>query len=238
MIDLSTAQAASRIETLLDTAESQTLEFKRVSGKMVGKALATICAFANTDGRVLALGIGDPASASGKARLYGIEENPEALDELSRKTATQFNPALGRLHWLRLLCALHDGKPGYIVLLRVEKSEAVHSIVDDGTWMRMGISNREMTAAEIAELHYRRDVRSAAGETVPVALQMLETDVWRRFIAARGLRTGTFTEQLQRIGLAIMTGSEVQPTRAAVLLFAEEPGSPCWPRMIRGLTFG
>jgi ATP-dependent DNA helicase RecG len=75
MIDLSPAQAVSRIETLLNTAESQTLEFKRVSGKMVGKALATICAFANTDGGVLTLGIADPKSASGKARLYGIEEN-------------------------------------------------------------------------------------------------------------------------------------------------------------------
>lgn len=36
MIDLSPAQAASRIVTLLKTSESQTLEFKRVSGKMVG----------------------------------------------------------------------------------------------------------------------------------------------------------------------------------------------------------
>ena len=225
MIDLSPAQSTTRIETLLDAVESQTLEFKRVSGKMVSKALATICAFANTDGGVLVLGIADPASASGKSRLFGIEENPEALDELSRKTSTQFNPALARLHWLRLSCSLHDGKPGHVVMLRVEKSDAVHSIVDDGTWMRMRVSNREMTAAEIADLHYRRGVRSAASEAVPVALELLETDIWRRFIAARGLRSGTNTEQLQRIGLAIKTGSGVQPTRAAVLLFADEPGS-------------
>ena len=225
MIDLSPAQAVSRIEVLLNAAEGQTLEFKRVSGKMVGKALATICAFANTDGGILALGIADPKSASGKARLYGIEENAEALDELSRKTVTQFNPALGRLHWLRLPCVLHDGKPGHVVLLRVEKSDAVHSIVDDGTWMRMGVSNREMTAVEIAELHYRRGVRSAAGEAVPVAMDLLETEIWRRFVAARGLRSGTFAEQLQRIGLAVKAGPEVQPTRAAVLLFADEPGS-------------
>ena len=132
---------------------------------------------ANTDGGILALGIVDPASASGKARLYGIEENPEALDELSRKTITHFNPALGRLHWLRLPCTLRDGKPGHIVLLRVEKSDAVHSIIDDGTWMRMRASNRKMTAVEIAELHYRRGVRSAAGEAVPVAMELLETDV-------------------------------------------------------------
>ena len=225
MIDLSLTQAAKRIDALLGAVESQTLEFKRVSGKMVGKALATICAYANTEGGVLALGVADPASGSGKARMYGIAENAEALDELSRKVTTQFNPALAQVHWLRLPCTLRDGTAGHIVLLRVEKSDAVHSIVDDGTWMRMGVSNREMTAAEIAELHYRRGVRSAASEAVPVALKMLDTEVWRRFVAARGLKAGAFAEKLQRIGLAVKTSGEIQPTRAAVLLFADEPGS-------------
>lgn len=225
MIDLSPAQASARIEALLDASESQALEFKRVSGKMVGKALDTICAFANTEGGILALGIADPGSAKGKERLHGIEENPEALDELQRKVVTQFHPPLARTHWMRLPCTLHDGKPGHVVLLRIEKSDAVHSIVDDGTWTRLGASNREMTAAEIAELHYRRGVRSATGETVPVPLEMLETDAWRRFVAARGLRAGTFAEQLQRIGLATKVGSEILPMRAAVLLFADEPGS-------------
>jgi ATP-dependent DNA helicase RecG len=225
MIDLSPAQATARIETLLDAAESQTLEFKRVSGKMVGKALDTVCAFANTEGGVLALGVADPSTAIGKARLFGIEENPEALDELMRKMITQFSPALGRVHWLRVPCVLHDGKSGSIVLLRVEKSDAVHSIVDDGTWMRMRTSNREMNAAEIADLYYRRGVRSAANEAVPIPLEMLETNAWRRFVAGRGLRAGTFAEQMQRIGLALKMGDEIQPTRAAVLLFADEPGS-------------
>ena len=98
----------------------------------------------------------------------------------------------------------------------------VHSVVGDGTWVRMEASNREMSAAEIAEMHYRRGVRSAASEPVP--LDLLETDTWRAFVAARRLKAGSFAEQLQRIGLAAKVGAEVQPTRAAVLLFAEEPG--------------
>ena len=99
MIDLSPAQAASRIATLLKTPESQTLEFKRVSGKMVSKALETICAFANTEGGVLVLGVGDAAGSSGVSRLHGVQENPEAVDELRRKALTQLNPAVGGLHW-------------------------------------------------------------------------------------------------------------------------------------------
>ena len=59
MIDLNQEQAEPRIKVLLTAHESRTLEFKRVSGKMVGKALEAICAFANTEGGVLALGVAD-----------------------------------------------------------------------------------------------------------------------------------------------------------------------------------
>jgi ATP-dependent DNA helicase RecG len=58
---------------------------------------------------------------------------------------------------------------------------------------------------------------------------LLDTDVWRAFLGHRGLRAGSMAEQLQRIGLAELvkgpSGDEVQPRRAAVLLFAVEPGS-------------
>jgi len=226
-MDISATQAATRIATLLSTPESRTLDFKRISSKHP-RMIETICAFANSEGGLLAIGVGDvkdlKPGAKPQSRLFGIEENPEAFDDFRRHVMARFVPALERLHWLRLPCVLHDGKPGHIMLLRVEKSEQVHSVVGDGTWARMDASNREMNAAEIADLHYRRGVRSAASETVPVALELLETDAWQRFVAARGLKTGTFAEQLQRIGLADKIGTEVQPTRAAVLLFADEPG--------------
>ncbi len=227
MVDLTPAQAISRIASLLEAPESRTLDFKRISAKH-GRVIETICAFANSEGGLLVIGIGDGKElkhgSKPQARLFGIEENPEAFDDLRRQVTSRFAPPINLLQWVRLPCALHDGRPGHVVLLRVEKSEQVHSIVNDGTWARMDASNREMSAAEIADLHYRRGVRSAVNELVPVALSLLETYAWRRFVAARGLKTGTFTEQLLRIGLARMAGGEAQPTRAAVLLFADEPG--------------
>jgi ATP-dependent DNA helicase RecG len=48
--------AHDMVERILAQAESRTLEFKRVSGRMVSKALETICAMANTEGGVLVLG--------------------------------------------------------------------------------------------------------------------------------------------------------------------------------------
>ncbi len=228
MIDLSSAQAATRITALLGVPESRALDFKRISAKH-GRMIETVCAFANSEGGLLAIGVEDAKQmkpgTKPESRLFGIEENAEAFDDFRRQVMARFSPAIERLHWMRLPCTLRDGSAGHVVLLRVEKSERVHTVIGDGTWTRMDASNREMNAVEIADLSYRRGVRSAAAETVPVSLDLLVTETWRRFAVSRGLKTGSFAEQLQRIGLAELTGSEVRPTRAAVLLFADEPGS-------------
>ena len=47
--------------------------------EVVGKALETICALANTDGGVLVLGVADLKDFKGSARLFGVEENAEAV---------------------------------------------------------------------------------------------------------------------------------------------------------------
>ncbi len=224
-IDFTEEQAVPYIKTLFTSRESRTLDFKRVSGKMVSKALETVCAFANTEGGILVLGVADEKQEKGSARFYGVQENAEALDDLTRKVRTQFHPPIDSIRFVRLPCTLRDKSAGHLVLVQVKKSDKVHSIVDDGTWTRLDAGNREMTATESTELSYRRGVRSAESEPVAVPLKLLETDTWRSFVAERGLRSGSFAEQLQRIGLAVQVGGEVLPTRAAVLLFAEEPGS-------------
>lgn len=228
MLDLSPAQSAVRIAALLAAHENRTLDFKRISAKH-SRIYETLCAFANTDGGLLVIGVGDAKALKPgdkpQSRLFGTEENPEGFDNFRTELLTRFTPAMTGLHWIRVPCTLHNGQPGHVVMLRVGKSEQVHSIVGNGTWTRMDASNRELSAAEIADLAYQRGVRSATAETVPVPLDLLETVTWRIFAAARGLKAGTFAEQLQRIGLAQDVNGEVRPNRAAVLLFADEPGS-------------
>lgn len=228
MIDLSPTQAADRITALLAAHESRTLDFKRIGAKH-GRMIETICAFANSDGGLLVIGIGDAKDlkpgAKPESRLFGVEENAEGFDDFRRLVMQRFTPPLARLHWIRVPCMLNTGQLGHVVLLRVEKSEQVHSVVGNGTWTRMDASNRELSAAEIADLAYQRGVRSAETESVAVPLELLDTPVWRSFVASRGLRAGTQAEQLLRIGLADKVAEQVLPRRAAVLLFAEEPGS-------------
>ncbi len=229
MIDLPTHQAAARVVALLQTPESKTLDFKRLGAGKVAKMLETICAFANTEGGLLAMGIADvkdlKPGAKPEQRLWGLEENPEAFDELQRKCRTHFNPPIDTISFYRMACMLRDGSAGHVALVRVGKSERVHSVVDDGTWWRGDASNRELSATEIADLSYQRGVRSAESEAVAVPLELLDTPAWRSFVVSRGLRAGSMAEQLLRIGLADKVAGETQPRRAAVLLFADEPGS-------------
>jgi len=231
--------AAALTKMLVGLGETRQREFKRVSGKMVGKALETVCALANTDGGVLVLGVADLKEFKGQGRLFGIEENAEAVDELLRKLGTEFQPSIETIQLRRLACTLHNGPAkdteGHLLLVQVGRSRAVHSIVNGGTYTRLDAGNRQMTAAEVTELSYRRGVRSAASEPVPVSLDRLKTDAWQRYVQARGLKSGDMADQLLRIGLADEVGGAVQPKRAAVLLFADEPAA-CWQRTTPGPT--
>ena len=80
------------IKRLCDMDESINIEFKRASGKMVHKALEAIVAFANTEGGFLILGMEDSKKAKGADRLFGIQENPEAVDELHEQVAHRVTP--------------------------------------------------------------------------------------------------------------------------------------------------
>lgn len=228
MIELSPAQASDRIDALLAAPENRNLDFKRISGKQ-GRMYEAVCAFANSEGGLLVIGIGDAKvmkpGDKPQSRLFGIEENPEGFDDFRRELLNRFTPPITRLHWVRLPCTLHNGQPGHVVMLRVEKSDQVHSVVGNGTWTRMDASNRELSAAEIADLAYQRGVKSAETLPMPVALDLLNTDAWRSYCGTRGLADMDLAARLPRLGLVVPGASGPQPLLAALLLFADEPGA-------------
>lgn len=216
-------QNEETIQKLCAVEESLHLEAKRVSGKMVRKALETIVAFANTEGGLLVLGMEDHNKTKGKDRLYGIQENPEAVDELRQKIQHQITPPVDDIRWINLPCVLRDEQPGEIVVINVLKSSKVHSIVEDGTWKRLDKGNREMTAPEVNELCFSRGVVSAEAELVDVPFELLSTDFWKTYCKSRRIDSGDIKDRMFRIGLARKKDREVFPTKAAVLLFAEDP---------------
>lgn len=74
MPPLPEATASALLDAVLSGQETLQLETKRVSGKMVGKAMQTICAFANSHGGWLMLGVEDFDKATGRSPAWHSRE--------------------------------------------------------------------------------------------------------------------------------------------------------------------
>ncbi len=76
------------------------------TGAKHSRMIETVCAFANSEGGLLAIGVEDAKQmkpgAKAESRWFGIEENAEAFDDFRRQVMARFSPAIDRLHWMRL----------------------------------------------------------------------------------------------------------------------------------------
>ena len=155
-------------DALVDKAlleeESYSFDCKRLKAKLT-KILETIVAFANSDGGVIALGLEDPDKGQGRDRVYGIQENPMNWDELRRLCAlASRSRSFSSAEPAEVGCTLRGGTIGSVVFLRIEKSTRVHSIVDNGTFVRLQKGNKQLTAPEINELSFARGTITAESQ--------------------------------------------------------------------------
>lgn len=217
------------IDGLLTWEEDAGLDFKRVGSHKVKSFIKTAVAMANTEGGIIVFGIEDSAKATGADRLYGVGENPSVLDDFKRELSADVLPSLDKSNHLEMLwrsfpCKLRTGQMGEIRVCFVPKSGLVHSIKGGGTYARFGSQNRQLTANEITNLSLQRGVQSAVDAPADVPVELLETDWWKQYAEQRQL-SRPFPDVLKHIGLSVPDGSEWKPSMAAVLLFAEFPGS-------------
>lgn len=209
------------IENFLGIPEGYSFDCKRL-GKL-DRVLETVIAFANADGGTIAIGLEDPEKAKGRDRVYGIKENLLALDELRKLVLSRITPHIEGLLFSEVGCTLRSGQIGSVCFLRVPKSPTVHSIVNDGTFRRLDRSNVQLTAHQVNELCFARGTISAESQVFEIDFDLLDTPFWRQYATVRKL-TRPLPEALRHIGLARPDHAGVlRPTRAAVLLFAEDP---------------
>lgn len=212
------------VDGVLAEPESHDLEFKRLGADKPTRTLESIDAFANSDGGIIGLGLEDPDKATGRARVYGIDENPMKWDELRRLIRSRITePDLLPCQPMEVGCTLRDGSRGAVVFLRVGRSSRIHSIIDGGTYERLGKSNRQLSATEINELSFARGTITAESQCEPVDFDLLDSPYWRGYARQRHL-SRPIDQAMRHVGLAKPDAvGRLRPTRAAVLLFAEEP---------------
>jgi ATP-dependent DNA helicase RecG len=89
-MDMSDSDA---IDIFLDTREWQTFDCKRAAIKP-SKILETVCAFTNSDGGIITLGMEDPEKAPRHKRLIGVNEGLDNVSEIINALSKEFSPPL------------------------------------------------------------------------------------------------------------------------------------------------
>jgi ATP-dependent DNA helicase RecG len=202
----------------VEAGESEHIEFKRGLGDLVSTGRA-ICAFANTDGGVIILGVDDSGT------LVGVREDPEKVQE----RLTSFlqtgcsNPVSARL-------GRREDPKGWVHWIEVPRQRGYEPLRYDGrVWVRRGRSNVEPSPAELQEL-YNAFGYILTEERVIQAADPGDIDLqaFRAYLKALGLETEeepqpAKEDDLRNRGALAEIGGEFHPTLYGVLAFGKEP---------------
>jgi len=206
--------------------ETSTLEYKRLQGSnVVSKILETIVAMANTDGGVIVLGIDDPEKSTkkGEQRVYGIEESLEKFDEI-RRGFTFIMPGVA-VKWPPKTIATADGKRHAAIVIVPKSSQYLYQYRGDA-YIRLNKGNKKLTAQESVQYAYVRGFEHADSELVDVDISLLKSETYERWSNERGINHKPIKDALFVTGLARKNEEGIiQPTRAAVMLFADFPST-------------
>jgi len=202
----------------IEGGENHQTEFKRGVGdfKPIGK---TICAFANTAGGVLILGVEDPGI------IVGVKEDPEKLQE----RITGFLQS-GCNVPVSTRCGRHLSPDGWVHWIEVPRQRGLEPLRYDGrTWVRRERSSVEPSPSELQELYNlfgyvlteERSILAATASDV-------DLDAFRSYLKAMGLETDqdpqpASEDDLKNRGVLAEIDREYHPTLYGVMAFGKEP---------------
>lgn len=195
---------------LIRRGESETVEFKQSFGR---ETLETLCAFANTEGGVILIGVNDA----------GVVTGSQASKTALRDWANQIGQGTG-LH-PSIQAAVLSGK--VVIVIRVPENHIKPVLFQGRSYKRSGSTTRQMGVEEIAGAALSRV--GVTWDSVPetrAGLSDISISKVKAFIAManrekrRPVPAGTAPMELLK-KLKLVRGG--QPTRAAILLFGKDP---------------
>ena len=202
----------------IEAGESRTTEFKRGLGDLsaVGKA---ICAFANTEGGVLILGVDDARM------IVGVREDADRVQErltafLQTGCSAPVSARGGR----------HEDPNGWVHWIEVPRQRGFEPLRYDGrVWVRRERSSVEPSPAELQELYnafgYVLTEERSIQAGVPAHIDLQS---FRSYLHALGLDTEeepqpAEEDDLRNRGVLTELGGALHPTLYGVLAFGKEP---------------
>ena len=198
--------------------EDEHTEFKphfRDRGK-VGRA---ICAFANTGGGLVVLGISD------SQQIVGVAEDSDQVQErlTSFLQSGCSSPVSARLD-------RHEDPEGWVHWVEVPGQRGFEPMRYDGrVWVRRGRSSVEPSPTELQDLYNTFGYVLTEERTISAATASdLDMQVFRSYLASLGIDTASdpqsnADDDLRNRGAIAEIGGELQPTLYGVLAFGRTP---------------
>lgn len=217
--------AESLMNILLSNTEWHSFETKRAAVQPK-KLLETVCAFLNTEGGVLIIGLEDHKKAKGKTRLVGISENEDNVSEFLKLWRSEFEPPIERFisHYEEEILN-RDKKQDKIVIIKVSKSNDIHSLKNGDTFVRRGNQNAKIGSSEILRLRYERGSIKFEDEVSPIdSLECLDSDLLNTYKTDTNSTSQDDWQFLKDNGLAKLNPqNKPMLTKACILLFGTNP---------------
>ena len=207
-----------QIRERIEEGEGSRTEFKRGAGDLasVGRA---ICAFANSEGGVIILGVSDARE------IVGVREDVDRVRE--RLTSFLQTGCNAPVH-ARLGC--HEDPVGWMHWIEVPRQRGFEPMRCGGrVWVRRGWSSVEPSATELQELYNtfgyvlteERAIRDATGSHI-------DPDAFRSYLRRLGFDTTDDPQpgseaDLRNRGVVVEIGGEMRATLHGVLAFGKDP---------------
>ena len=213
----------SLVDILLDTREWQTFDCKRAAIKPT-KIAETICAFANSDGGTIVVGLEDPDKVSRDKRLIGISEAEDNVSEILNMVNKEFEPPLQSVNATNIEIVNTTGALDKLVLIHVTKSKNVHSLKKGDTFIRTGRQNHKIGAQEITHLRYEKgDLKYEDETTKDITLTDLDGKLLETYKKDTSSEQTDDFQFLKDNGLAVKQKSGWVLNKSAALLFGGNP---------------
>lgn len=231
------AEVSALYQELCDVGETQHLEAKKVSHSIGDSVMQTICAFANTAGGYLLLGVSEPDNQHESFWLSGVTNPDEILNQVQINCRHQFNQVIA----IDMGLANFDGKT--VIAIKVDELSTANkpcgfiakgkngkNFTKTGVWLR-GINNDyEATLDELQPLvmakvghHYEQTVLPNA------TFADLDPKHIQRYRKLRSQVKPTATELefddkelLLAIDVAVEKDGQLYPNIAGLLLFGSD----------------
>ena len=210
------------LNSVLDSGEWQTFECKRALIKPA-KLLETVCAFANSSGGLIVIGLEDPDKASRAKRYIGIGEAADNVSEFYRLMAKEFDPPL--LQWSKTELPIKNvkGDDDVLALVKIGKAKEIHSLKNGDTYIRNGRSNTKIGSSEIIRLKYEKGTLSFESEANDVQLEDLDSVLLDAYKADVRSESSDDWQFLKDNGFALKEQGGYRLTNAGVMVFGKNP---------------